>query len=194
MSAIIDPPANLDALIASCRRFEAELRSGTAGGLSDIPRPVRDFFPPDNPYPRLPGMWAPLMWLLSCSLALTGIDAIILQVMPRPLGDASGRVLLIMLVNVLAAIAAVAGIVGAARASSQAFDGLRRMTQGMLLVAASTAVLGARAGLFWMFPTMTMLGALLMWLTLNSRPFCLWGGYQLAGRMVRTLRIQARRA
>ncbi|SAI67991.1 Uncharacterised protein [Bordetella ansorpii] len=192
MPTIIDAPASLDALISHCRHFEAKVRAGTPGGLQDIPRSVRDFFPAGNPYPRLPGMWAPLVWLLACSVALTGIDAVILQVLPRPPGEAAPRVLLIMLVNVMAAVVAVIGIVGAARASSRALDALRRMTQGMLLAAAGVAVLAIHAGLFWIFPTLTLLGALLMWLALTSRAFCLWGGYQLAGRQVRTLRGRIR--
>lgn len=192
MPTIIDAPASLDVLIAHCRHFEAGLRAGAPGGLEDIPRPVRDFFPPGNPHPRLPGMWAPLVWLLACSLALTGIDAVILQILPQPLGEAAPRVLLIMMVNVIVAVVAVIGIVGAARASSQALDALRRMTQGMLLAAAGVAVLAMRAGLFWMFPTLTLVGALLMWLVLGSHAFRLWGGHQLAGRRVRTMRARAR--
>ncbi|WP_144639142.1 hypothetical protein [Bordetella genomosp. 13] len=194
MPTILDAPASLDALIAHCRHFEADVRADAGGGLDAIPRPVRELFPPNDPYPRLPGMWAPLVWLLACSLALTGIDVVILQVLPRPSGEAAARVLLIMLVNVVAALAAVAGIVGAARASSHALDGLRRLTQAMLLVAAAVTLLAIHAGLFWIFPTLTMLGALLMWLVLYSRAFRVWGGYQLAGRRVRTLRAQTRAA
>ena len=193
MQPLIDAPASLETLIASCRRFEARLRTGTAGRLEDIPRPVRDFFPASDPFPRLPGMWAPLLWLLACSMALMGIDAVILQALPGPPGDTPSRVLLMMVVNLLAVLAAVIGIVGAARASSHALAGLRGMTHGMLLVSAAVAVAALRVGLFWLFPVLTMTGALLMWLTLNSRSFRVWGGYQLAGRQVRTLRSRTRR-
>jgi len=193
MQTPIDAPASLDTLIAHCRRFEAGLRTGAPGRLEDIPRPVRDFFPPNDPFPRLPGMWAPLLWLLACSVAVTGIDAVILQALPGSPADAPSRVVLVMLVNMLAALAAVIGIVGAARASSHALAGLRRMTHGMLLASAGQAVLALHAGMFWLFPALTMTGALMMWLVLYSRPFCLWGGCQLAGRQVRTLRSRARR-
>ncbi|WP_459618053.1 hypothetical protein [Bordetella sp. 2513F-2] len=125
------------------------------------------------------------MWLLACCLVLTGLDAVILQLLPRSSSDAPGRLLLVMLINLVVALGAVCAIVGAARAHSLALSGLRWLTLIMLAASAGVALLGLRAGLFWMFPAAAMVGALSMWLALHSRGFCRWGAHQLAERKAR---------